>query len=385
MRLIPLVLVAATAFLTASAHAEDPTFVREEVTFETSDGLTLHGTYWAPADAPKGAPCVVALHMYRSDRSAWESLAQPVTNRGCALLAIDMRGHGESKMQGETDLSEQVASRDADLFNSMHLDAAAAIAWGRKEKKTPRGRVALVGASVGCSVAIHAAKEKPLDIAAVAVLTPGEKYLGVPTLEHVKHWYNTIPLHVLSSEEERARGADAIHSALAERGSELTIVPGTKIHGTRMFGKVEGIEDSIAEWLTARATGPLPDGVIDDGETDGAVEGSVDGRDVWVRYANGRLYVATRLETTDGVGSDHIRVRVTESEGEPRELPDDVGMGMNRIDMDLMARPPKSAATTEWVFLPSELGVEPGATIGIQVAFVDGEFGPEEPLPITLK
>lgn len=390
MRIAPLALVAVGTVgvvLTAAAHAEEATFVREEVTFETSDGLELHGTYWAPASALTRAPCVVALHMYRSERGAWEPLAKPLTDRGCALLAIDMRGHGESKMQGDDDLSARVVARDAELFNAMHLDAEAAIEWARKEKRTPKGRVVLVGASVGCSVAIHAATKKPLDVAAVAVLTPGENYLGVPTLEHVKRWYETLPLHIFSSEEERGRGAGPIHGALAERGSELSIVPGTKIHGTRMFGKVEGIEDRIAEWLSARATGPIADGVIEEGEIEGAVEALFDKRKIWVRYSNRRLHVMTRLETTDAVGSDQFRLRITtaDGEGEALEIPVDAGMGMSRIDMVMQPQPTKSSATCERSYLASALGVGEGATIRIQVAFADGAFGPEEPILLTLE
>ncbi len=384
MRIAPLALVAAL-LVVPPAHAEDDAFVREEVTFETSDGLTIHGTYWAPVDAPTGAPCVVALPMYRNVRASWEPLATPVTERGCALLAIDMRGHGESAVQGETDLSENVKARDAELFNAMHLDVEAAIAWARKTKKTPRGRVGLIGASVGCSIAIHAAVEKPLDVAAVAVLTPGEKYLGVPTLEHAERWYKTLPLHIFSSDEERKRGAESIQSALADRGAELSIVPGSKIHGTQMFGKVAGIEGRLAEWLTARITGPIPDGVIEESEIEGAVTIEFQKRDIWVRFVNGRLYVATRFESMGSVASDQARIRITTPDGKAHDVAEHAGMGMSRIDMDVTAHAPTSSAVTEHSYFLSELGVAGGAAIGIQIAFDDESFGPAEPIHITLE
>ncbi len=362
----------------------------ETVTIETSDGLTLRGSYWAPADMPQGAPCVVALHMYRSDRSAWEPVAGPITARGGALLAIDMRGHGDSRVQGEEDLSEKVVARDAELFNAMHLDAEAAIAWARKVKRVPRGRVALLGASVGCSVAIQAATKKPLDIAAVAVLTPGKEYLGVPTMEHVEHWYETLPLRIFSSAEERGNGADAIHTALATKGCELTIVPGTGIHGTRMFGQVPGLEDDLAAWLTARLLGPIPDGVIEDSEIEGAVTGTYLGRDLFVRFVNGRLYVATRRTGAGGISNDTVRLRVSDASGEVHDIAADTGMGMNRIDMSFAGGRPESSATTETSLLPGELGVAPGATIGVQLTFDDDSdgdpsFGPAERLRITLE
>ncbi len=231
---------------------------------------------------------------------------------------------------------------------------------------------------------------KPLDIAAVAVLTPGKEYLGVPTMEHVERWYKTLPLRIFSNEEERAKGADAVHDALSERGCELTIVPGKGIHGTRMFGNVPGIEDDLAQWLTARLLGPIPDGKIEDGETEGAVTATFAGREIFARFANGRLYVATRRTSAGGISNDTVRLRVTDASGEVHDIPADTGMGMNRIDMSLAGGSPQSSATTETSLLPSELGVPPGTTIGVQVTFDDESeenavFGPTEPLRITLE
>ena len=60
-----------TLWLAAAAGAIEPT----PVFFEAFDGVGIHADYYEPKAAPTGAPMVILLHMYRSDRTAWKPLA----------------------------------------------------------------------------------------------------------------------------------------------------------------------------------------------------------------------------------------------------------------------------------------------------------------------
>ncbi len=239
----------------ASAAGDPPRVVK----LKTADGMTLDAD-WYGGEA--GMPGVVALHMYQSDRSAWRPLADR-RPAGWHFLAVDMRGHGGSKVQDGKDISDRVKKRDELLFQGMWQDALAGVAYLRDEAKCDPKRIGLVGASVGCSVAIEATIRRGQDIAAVCVLTPGTAYLGVPTMDHVKSWRDQ-PLLLLSSEKEADGGARPIADALRRNPEvELRIVPGEDIHGTKMFGKVDGIEDRITSWLEAVLGREILDGVAD--------------------------------------------------------------------------------------------------------------------------
>ncbi len=278
-----------------TASAADGT---ENVSFETSDGLTLKATYHPPEGrAAEGAPTVVALHMYMNRRQSYEPIAAAVTSRGMALLAIDLRGHGESKVQGKEDLSLRARKRDAKLFQAMHLDAKAAIDWLVKTRKVPKGRIGLLGASVGCSVAIDAASRYPDDVACAATLTPGTAYLGVATEKHIAAWPAGKPLLVVSSQGEKDKGAAPIKKAMDAKGEpcEIVLVPGAaEKHGTRMFGKVEGIEDRVAAWLQAKTDGVVVDGDVRPYERHGRMELELGGVTFTAGLAGGALYVAAR-------------------------------------------------------------------------------------------
>jgi pimeloyl-ACP methyl ester carboxylesterase len=218
----------------------------ERVSFKTSDGVEIVGTWQAGG---KDAPTVICLPMFRNKKESYASLVGPLVLKGINVLAIDLRGHGESTPK----LGERVTSRDPKLFNAMHLDVAAAVDFLESVKKCDRTRIGLVGASVGCSVALDYACRQPGDVRAVVVLTPGTNYLGINTLDHLKRWAGTSVMTFVSKEERK--NSQGVMDALDPYdGSSALVVPGTGIHGTRMFGKVSGIEGLITNFLADALT-----------------------------------------------------------------------------------------------------------------------------------
>lgn len=221
--------------------------VREPYPLEytTSDGVVIVGDYWTPLDMNTKAPAVVLLHMYRSDRSAWRPLIPALEQAGFAILAIDLRGHGQSTKPEDRQLEQKVRDRDEKLFRNMHQDVFGAYRWLQQRPEVDLSRLAVVGASVGCSVALdYAGRDKSVDV--LVLLTPGENYLGLNSLKHVKQ-YGDRSVLMLSSEEDRAKGTDSL-AQLASR-AEVKTFSQTDIHGTRMFGKVAGADQTISAFL----------------------------------------------------------------------------------------------------------------------------------------
>lgn len=221
--------------------------VREPYPLEytTSDGVVIVGDYWTPLDMNTKAPAVVLLHMYRSDRSAWRPLIPALEQAGFAILAIDLRGHGQSTKPEDRQLEQKVRDRDEKLFRNMHQDVFGAYRWLQQRPEVDLSRLAVVGASVGCSVALdYAGRDKSVDV--LVLLTPGENYLGLNSLKHVKQ-YGDRSVLMLSSEEDRGKGTDSL-AQLASR-AEVKTFSQTDIHGTRMFGKVAGADQTISAFL----------------------------------------------------------------------------------------------------------------------------------------
>ncbi len=226
----------------------------EPARFTTDDGVEIVGDYYPPAGA-EPAPVVILLHMYRQDRGTWKPLVPKLLEAGFAVLAIDMRGHGQSTQPESMHLRDRAAKRDSKLFNDMHQDVAAAYGWLSQKPKLDLSQFGLVGASVGCSVALdYAARDKSVD--AIVCLTPGDRYMDVDSVAHIKQ-VSKRDMLLLASQDERA-ASDAL--AKANPSAEVRIVgPGT-VHGTNMFGKINGIEDQIVAFLKehTRSTGRKP-------------------------------------------------------------------------------------------------------------------------------
>jgi len=217
-------------------------------TITAADGQSLSGLLGrGGTDNGKG---VVLLPMYRQTKESWQPLLKVLNARGFTTLALDLRGHGDSRTAPDgADLSRLVAARNSDLFNKMHLDAEAAVRY-LKAQGVAADRIAIVGASVGCSVALDTITRGKVSVRAAVVMTPGRDYLGIPTMSQIENW-PSIPLLILSSEEELERGAGPIYRRLKDKGAELKTFAEEDIHGTNMFGAVPEVEELIADWLAA--------------------------------------------------------------------------------------------------------------------------------------
>jgi len=221
-----------------------------EVSFTASDGYPLVATLDRPDKGTGIHTGVILLHMYRHTRESWQPLVQQLTAAGFTCLSLDLRGHGQSRFGADgSDNEKRVIARDPAFFNTMYLDVVAADIWLRNREPQLK-KIVLVGASVGCSVAVHAVTGSSVNVDAVVLTTPGENFLGIPTMDHIKTWPG-IPLLILSSEEEQERGAAAIYKQLQNKGAELKLFRQTNIHGTNMFGKVDKVEGFIVQWLSS--------------------------------------------------------------------------------------------------------------------------------------
>lgn len=226
---------------------EEQTYQRVE--FVTTDGVTIVGDYYPPTGRVMSPP-VILLHMYGHDRTSWTPLYDILHNGGFAILAIDMRGHGESLQPEDMNLAQRAKDRDATLFNDMYKDVEAAVKWVREQPNVDQEKLALVGASVGCSVAIQYTSMHDGEVSAVACLSPGTDYLGVNSLEHIAKIEKT-PLLLLAGKAEFAAC-----EALAGKCKTATATgAGGKNHGTDMLGKGTRVDRRVANFLFEESLG----------------------------------------------------------------------------------------------------------------------------------
>ncbi len=216
----------------------------EIVRFTTTDGIEIVGDYHAPPQEAAPAPVAILLHMYGSNRSSWGPLIEKLTPAGFAVLAIDLRGHGESGAPKIEEFRTQVENREPRLFHDMHFDVEAARRWLAGRADVDPARVALIGASVGCSIAFqYAAGDRSVDV--VVAMTPGTGYLGLDSTVPMFKIRNR-PMLLMATEYER-KACDVLGRFNPD--ATVRIMGKMTAHGTRMFRALEGVEAMIVAFV----------------------------------------------------------------------------------------------------------------------------------------
>jgi pimeloyl-ACP methyl ester carboxylesterase len=147
-----------------------------QMSVPASDGLILKGTLTYPAGATGSSyPLAVLAHQYPATRDSFAPLIADLLALGIATLAFDERGHGESTVSPRgpvvVDTPEGVTleafgaafvSSVAKVgFHRIENDLVRVAGWGVSQNFIDGGRLALVGASVGGSGALLAARSLP--------------------------------------------------------------------------------------------------------------------------------------------------------------------------------------------------------------------------------
>ncbi len=229
---------ATTTPVPASTGTPAPTstpwsLLEDGVTVQTADGLELVGTFYAPQQPAPPWPGVILLHMVYGSRQDWQEFAVDLTDAGYAVLALDMRGHGDSGGSLEWDKFEDDLLRVWAYFAS-HPDVDG-------------DRSGVVGASIGANIALLLGASQQ-DAAAVVLLSPGLDYYGVTTSDTLEAYAPRPVLIVASEEDSYSAQSSRQLSELAGGEAHLEMYPGGA-HGTVMFDRQPDLAGLIVDWL----------------------------------------------------------------------------------------------------------------------------------------
>lgn len=255
-------LVAALALGAAAAPAAKkavpaketgPSLPGTPVELKTLDGWTLKATF---APASPGKMTLLLLHGTGQRKEEWKRLAFPLTRAGYGVMAVDLRGHGESRISPsgeELPWKKLHATRTMNDYADMSRDAEAAVAW-LTGQGVPEDSIGLIGAEVGGSVAIrYAAVHSKVPL--VVMLSPGMAWQEVLTVNALRALKRPIPtplLMVYSEADKRSSKETPIlyafaKGAVGERHATLISVPQER--GTRMFKAQRALVGQVIDWL----------------------------------------------------------------------------------------------------------------------------------------
>ncbi|MBI2788025.1 MAG: alpha/beta fold hydrolase [Elusimicrobia bacterium] len=278
-------LVAALALSAGAAPAPKPakpagpSLPGEAVELKTVDGWALKAMF---APSVPGKMTLLLLHGTGQRKEDWKRLAFPLTRAGYGVMAVDLRGHGESRVSPsgeELTWKKLRATPTANDFADMSRDAEAAVAW-LAGQGVPEDSIGLIGSEVGGSIAIrYAATHQKVPL--VVMLSPGMRWQEVLTPNALRALKRAIPTPVLmvysEADKRSSKEVPILHAfakaAVGERHATLISVPQER--GTRMFKAQRALVGRVIDWLgnpiapeaTAASTGTLLNGDPMDGKT----------------------------------------------------------------------------------------------------------------------
>ncbi|MCB9418279.1 MAG: alpha/beta fold hydrolase [Ardenticatenaceae bacterium] len=206
----------------------------ENITIEAADGLPLRATLSIPGGVPP-FPGVLLLHMLGSDRQVWEQvgLTDALLADGYAVLALDMRGHGESGGERKWEMFDDDILRVWQYFSGL--------------EEVDEERTAVVGASIGSNLALRVGANEPA-IETVILLSPGLDYRRVTTDDAIE-LYGGRPIFIVASEEDEYSAESSRTLAEIAQGEAVLQMYDSAGHGTAMFAAQPDLTNLILDWL----------------------------------------------------------------------------------------------------------------------------------------
>lgn len=227
----PIIAILLTLLLAFPTFAQDaPAGEGVDVSIDAGDGRTLYGTYFSRSD--DGAPAVLLLHQLYTNRSSWTPLIYPLLDNGFKVLAIDLRGYGQTR--GAINWDE--AQNDSLLWGE----------WLRGQAGV--SRVLTVGSSMGANLALNACATITDCDGAVAI-SGSLNYFDVTTADALAVGFFVLLMYAARDPYPRADSPRMLELG----GDHLsTIVYDGRAHGVSLFDAYAEAIPSLVAWLLGR-------------------------------------------------------------------------------------------------------------------------------------
>jgi dienelactone hydrolase len=202
-------------------------------------------------------PGVILLHELGADRHQWYPLTVMMAGRGMAVLAIDLRGHGENPdAKGNPPVRADALAPDD--FSKMLSDVRNAVSYLAMKGEIDGGRIGIAGLSLGANLALLAASQSwAAAVQCVIAVSPGLDYDGIKTEDAAKNIPAGKHVYLAAARDDAYsfESATTLHALLAGPKEFMQIESGG--HGAKLFSR--GLVPQIPMWLATTLVTPYQD------------------------------------------------------------------------------------------------------------------------------
>ena len=206
----------------------------ETIALRASDGTTLSAVWHAPA---RTAPAVVLVHMLTRSHAEWDLAAQALNVSGFGVLALDLRGHGDS-------------AGNSSALGPMQQDVQAGVDWLKTRSDVVANRLGIAGASLGAALAPLVAAIDPA-VRSIALLSPSGEYRGLRCEASMRKFTERAGAVMLVASTGDPYALRTAHhfEAMGTGPRDLRIVDGTNAHGTALLAIRPDLVTSLVDWF----------------------------------------------------------------------------------------------------------------------------------------
>jgi len=228
----------------------------------TADDVGISAAFYEAVTNP--APGVILVHDNTMTRDEWSSFIPGLRQAGFAVLAFDLRGHGEStrRLTAQGAKALDYHNFNARDFQDMLLDLEAAYDWLSAQPGVDKNRVAIAGAGLGANLAVRYGAFND-EIAAFLLFSPAFSYQEVRT-DDVIAKLGQRPVRICVSQfdgfalESCKRLTDLrTKSGITGATNDITVCSGNN-HGTQMLANVKQLPGIVIVWLKQALESPAP-------------------------------------------------------------------------------------------------------------------------------
>jgi pimeloyl-ACP methyl ester carboxylesterase len=217
----------------------------EPVRLVAEDKVELRGDYYAPYKGKDRAPAVLLIHDAGADRTAMNDLAERLQRKGLGVLAIDLRGHGQSADEDNAWESLDEAKRTTQWTYALR-DVEAAAQWLSDRRELHASNLTLVGHGAGAALALRQAGRDER-VRAGILIEPKLESFGFEMADDLAE-VEGLPLQLVASRDQADTWDKLYEDFDGEGWLELNLLraePGAVLADRRL-------SKNLTEWVEVR-------------------------------------------------------------------------------------------------------------------------------------
>jgi pimeloyl-ACP methyl ester carboxylesterase len=247
----PYLAIALFLILVPVIRAHD--YTEKRVILHSSSGYAVAGVHYVLKDKP--GPAMLLLHDIGGDHTQWIPYLDILEKAGInSVLAIDLRGHGDSDLKASSGKaapdSQRVNWRDFSEEDFGDLVSDFQVAWDylKTARATDSTRMAAMGCVAGANYAAVFSAANP-DVRSLVLLSPGVVYRGVGSLKAIQAYGARPVLFAASKEDPYSAGScRRLKENSDGRPAHLEILEGSG-RGVDLIDINPGFKHFLSDWF----------------------------------------------------------------------------------------------------------------------------------------